>query len=155
MYCSIMECETYHKGIYEDEEEEELYNPQKPDYCPLKEIPEGKPYDLISRSVLLGEINNFAMRITGSANAMAITIMEETKKSIANMINEQPAAFDLNELMQQLEEYIAGDICAQRREDCITPYCERCGAAGAIGIVMDAMERKEVAEDGTADNDKR
>ena len=36
--------------------------------------------DLISRSALLKEINNFSIRITGSANAMAIAIMEETKK---------------------------------------------------------------------------
>ena len=47
--------------------------------------------DLIRRSVLLEEIGNFSMRITGSANAMAITIMEETKKSIAKMVDEQPA----------------------------------------------------------------
>ena len=44
------------------------------------------------------------MRITGSANAMAITIMEETKKSIAKMIDEQPTAYDVDKVVEQLEK---------------------------------------------------
>ncbi|MEY8265112.1 hypothetical protein AALA79_01845 [Lachnospiraceae bacterium 64-25] len=60
--------------------------------------------DLISRSALLEEINNFSMRITSSVNATAITIMEETKKSIAKMIDEQPTAYDLDKVMERLEE---------------------------------------------------
>ena len=60
--------------------------------------------DLISRSALLEEINNFSMRITGSANAMAITIMEETKKSIAKMIDEQPTAYDVDKVVEQLKK---------------------------------------------------
>ena len=50
--------------------------------------------DLIRRSVLLKEINNFSMRITGSVNARAITIMEETRRSIVKMVEEQPAAYE-------------------------------------------------------------
>lgn len=42
VYCSILECTTYQSEIYEDEEEEELYNSKKPDYCPLKEVPRKK-----------------------------------------------------------------------------------------------------------------
>lgn len=61
--------------------------------------------NLISRSVLLEEINNFSMRIPGSVNAMAITIMEETKKSIAKMIDEQPTAYDVNKVVEKLEEH--------------------------------------------------
>lgn len=60
--------------------------------------------DLISRSVLLEEINNFSMRIAGSVNAMAITVMEETKKSIAKMINEQPNAYDVDKVIERLSE---------------------------------------------------
>ena len=56
--------------------------------------------DLISRSALLEEINNFSMRITGSANAMAISIMEETKKSIAKMVDEQPTAYDVDKVVE-------------------------------------------------------
>lgn len=59
--------------------------------------------DLISRSALLEEINNFSMRITGSANAEAITIMEETKKSIAKMVDEQPTAYDVDKVVERLE----------------------------------------------------
>lgn len=42
VYCNILECTTYQKGIYEDEDEEELYNDKKPDWCPLKNVPEKK-----------------------------------------------------------------------------------------------------------------
>lgn len=52
--------------------------------------------DSISRSALLEEINNFSMRITGSANAMALVIMDETKKSIMRMVEEQPAVYDID-----------------------------------------------------------
>lgn len=63
--------------------------------------------DLISRSALLKEINNFSIRITGSANAMAIAIMEETKKSIVKMIDEQPTAYDnMCKIMEQLENCV-------------------------------------------------
>lgn len=59
--------------------------------------------DLISRSALLEEINNFSMRITGSANAMALVIMDETKKSIMRMVEEQPTAYDVDKVVERLE----------------------------------------------------
>lgn len=62
--------------------------------------------DLISRSALLEEINNFSMRITGSANAMALVIMDETKKSIMRMVEEQPTAYDVDKVVEQMEEYV-------------------------------------------------
>ena len=58
--------------------------------------------DLISRSALLEELNNFSMRITGSHNAAEITIMKETKKSIARMIDEQPTARDVDKVVERL-----------------------------------------------------
>ena len=36
------------------------------------------------------------MRITGSANAMALVIMDETKKSIMRMVEEQPSVYDID-----------------------------------------------------------
>ena len=48
VYCNILECTTYQKGIYEDEDEEELYNSKKPDWCPLKAVPEKKKYEALS-----------------------------------------------------------------------------------------------------------
>ena len=60
--------------------------------------------DLISRSALLEEINNFSMRVTGSANAMALVIMDETKKSIMRMVDEQPDVYDVDKVVERLEE---------------------------------------------------
>lgn len=60
--------------------------------------------DLISRSALLEEINNFSMRVTGSANAMALVIMDETKKSIMRMVEEQPDVYDVDKVVERLEE---------------------------------------------------
>lgn len=60
--------------------------------------------DLISRSALLEEINNFSMRVTGSANTMALVIMDETKKSIMRMVEEQPDVYDVDKVVEQLEE---------------------------------------------------
>lgn len=60
--------------------------------------------DLISRKALLEEVNNFYMKITGSANAMAIMIMEETKKSIVRIIDEQPAIYDVDKVCKKINE---------------------------------------------------
>lgn len=69
--------------------------------------------DLISRSALLEEINNFSMRITGSANAMAIAIMEETKKSIVKLIDEQPTTYDVDKVGERLEDYLFEKYCVE------------------------------------------
>ena len=74
--------------------------------------------DLISRSALLEEINNFSMRITGSTNAMAITIMEETKKSIAKMIDEQHTAYDMDKIIEQIRDNVG---------DCNLDGCKKLG----------------------------
>lgn len=59
--------------------------------------------DLISREALLEELDSFSLKIGGSANAMALVVMDETKKSIAKMIENQPTAFDLESVIQQIE----------------------------------------------------
>lgn len=50
--------------------------------------------DLISRRELLEGLKDFRMLITGSANAMALTVMDETKKSIMRIIEEQPTIYE-------------------------------------------------------------
>ena len=59
----------------------------------------------IDADMLMEEVNHFSMRITGSANGMAITIVEETKKSIAKMIDEQPTVYEVDKVIETLEEY--------------------------------------------------
>ncbi len=59
----------------------------------------------IDADMLIEEVNNFSMRITGSANGKRITIMEETKKSIAKMIDEQPTVYEVDKVIETLEEY--------------------------------------------------
>lgn len=59
---------------------------------------------LIDADLLLEELNRFYMRITGSANAMALMEMDETKKSIAKMVDEQPTAYDVDKVVNRLEE---------------------------------------------------
>lgn len=57
---------------------------------------------LIDADRLSEELNNFSMRITGSANALALSVMYETKKSIAKIIDEQPTAYDVEKIMAKL-----------------------------------------------------
>lgn len=90
--------------------------------------------DLISRSALMEELNNFSMRITGSANAEAITIMEETKKSIAKMVDEQPTAYDVDKVAERLEG-LAG--CAESKA---AEYDEK----GNVGV-MDMWDARAEA----------
>lgn len=60
--------------------------------------------DLISRKALLEELKEFKMSITGSANAMALTMMDETKKSIMRIVDEQPTVYDKEKIVNRLEE---------------------------------------------------
>lgn len=62
--------------------------------------------DLISRKALLEELKEFKMSITGSENAMALMVIDETKKSIMRIIDMQPTALDMADIMAQLERCI-------------------------------------------------
>lgn len=95
---------------------------------------------LIDADILLEEINGFSTRITGPANAMALVIMDETKKSIMKMVDEQPIVYDVDKVVERLEEYAHGRVCMTHEYGC--PYiandnvsCENCGAIGALEIV--------------------
>lgn len=76
---------------------------------------------LIDADLLLEELNRFSMRITGSANAMALAVMYETKKSISKMVGEQPTAYDVDKTVKRLEvnsEYMSDELFI-RTEDAI------------------------------------
>lgn len=94
---------------------------------------------LIDADKLLEELNGFSMRITGSANALALSVMYETKKSIAKIVDEQETAYDMDKVVEQVEEYAHSGIC-KSHNGC--PYrnnenmnCENCGAMGTLEIV--------------------
>lgn len=60
--------------------------------------------DYISRKALLEELDGLSLRIGGSANAMALTIMDETKKAIREIIKDRPAASPLEGVIGKLRE---------------------------------------------------
>lgn len=60
--------------------------------------------DLVSRKALLEELKEFKMSITGSENAMALMVMDETKKSIMRIVDEQPTVYDKEKVVERLEE---------------------------------------------------
>lgn len=98
--------------------------------------------DLISRSTLLEEINNFSMKITGSANSMAITIMEETKKSIAKMIDEQPTVYDVDKVVERLESELS--LSDKEKERCVKEnplqFDESKGYARGIAVALEIVK---------------
>lgn len=68
---------------------------------------------LIDADKLLEELNGFSMRITGSANALALSVMHETKKSIAKMIDEQETAYDVDKVCDKLDDYLFERYCVE------------------------------------------
>lgn len=58
---------------------------------------------------------------------------------ILEMIDEQPTAFDKNEVMKELKEYAEGDMCDNYKHcpyiDNPDIHCENCGALGTLDIV--------------------
>lgn len=65
--------------------------------------------DLISRSALLEELKDFRMTITGSANAEALMVMDETRKSIMRMVEEQPTAYNTEKVIEQIDGIMEDD----------------------------------------------
>lgn len=59
--------------------------------------------DLISRKALLEELKDFK-NVDCFANAMALTVMDETKKSIMRIIDEAPTAYDVDRGIEQLKK---------------------------------------------------
>lgn len=96
--------------------------------------------DLISRKALLEELEEFRMLITDSANAMALTVMDETKKSIMRIIDEQPTVYNKEKVLDQLEK--CRDIMLSPvskncfEEECKYNDCTVCVFEKAIRIVQ-------------------
>ena len=59
---------------------------------------------LIDADELLKELDVFSMRILGHANDLAFSIMNETKKSIIRIIEEQPTAYNVDKVVEYLKE---------------------------------------------------
>ncbi len=78
--------------------------------------------DLISRRELLEELKDFRMSITGSTNATAFVIMDQTKKSIMKIIEEQPIAYDVDKVIKSInkigQKYCDSVECENNCEDC-------------------------------------
>lgn len=78
--------------------------------------------DLISRRELLEELKDFRMSITGSANTTAFVIMDQTKKSIMKIIEEQPIAYDVDKVIKSInkigQKYCDSVQCENNCEDC-------------------------------------
>lgn len=96
--------------------------------------------DLISRKALLEELEKFTMLITGSANAMALMVMDETKKSIMRIIDEQPTVYDKNKVLEQLEK-CRNIMLSPVSENCFGVECKHkdctvCVFEKAISIVQ-------------------
>lgn len=56
------------------------------------------------KKALLEELKEFKMSITGSKNAMALMVMDETKRSIMRIVAEQPTVYDKEKVVERLEE---------------------------------------------------
>lgn len=91
--------------------------------------------DLISRSALIGVISKMSFDF-GNDTDDTETIIEMVNESI----NNQPTAYDVDKVVEELEKYATSTICNNHKSGC--PYrdngnilCENCGALGAIDIV--------------------
>ena len=82
--------------------------------------------DLISRSALM--------------QALRGNVLVDVTSNLEQAIAEQPTAYDLDKVIEDLEEYAHSDICGSCRscrtlDDSDDIECENCGALGALEIV--------------------
>ena len=63
--------------------------------------------DLISRKAVMEEIESLTVRITGlrSGKGALAEFMREYKKSVLRIIDEQPVAYDVDAVVEQLEKH--------------------------------------------------
>lgn len=75
--------------------------------------------DLISRKALMEEIDSLTMSITGlrAGKGVLIKFMEEYKKSVLKCIDEQPTAYNVNAVREELEEELK--LSDNEKERCI------------------------------------
>ena len=62
-----------------------------------------------------------------------------TSKDVEALVNEQPTAYELDKVMEDLEKYAYSDICSAcprcRNFNVEDIRCEQCGALGALELV--------------------
>lgn len=75
--------------------------------------------DLISRKALIEEIQSFRCYITGLRNGKGVLAhaADEYRKSILQIIDEQPAAFDKEKVIEELENYLFEKYCVEGDEN--------------------------------------
>ena len=99
---------------------------------------------LIDADLLLEELNSFSMKITGSANAMALMVMGETKKSIAKMVDNQPTAYDVDEKVKQMEEKVKSYRDPASSDPGFRKYCN--GIATGFRYAIDIVTGGDKSE---------
>ena len=92
--------------------------------------------DLISRSALIDVLRNWADRNAERGYYTAYDMVQEC----IEVVKERPTAYDVDKVVEQLEEYSSGDVCSRFSGGC--PYlnnpdvhCEHCAVMMAIEIV--------------------
>ena len=82
--------------------------------------------DLISRSALMQSLRN--------------NVLVDVTPNLEQAIEEHPTAYNVDKVVERLEEYAHSSICKTHEHGC--PYltndgvsCENCGAIGALEIV--------------------
>lgn len=93
---------------------------------------------LIDADELLKELESNKLQPTKDTNGF-IDGWCEGFNTVVDMIRNQPTAFNMEKVVEQLEQYANGKVCDMHR---YCPYidndniaCENCGALGAIDIV--------------------
>lgn len=94
--------------------------------------------DLISRSAVMKEIESLSMRITGlrAGKGVLVEVMNEYKKSVLRIIDEQPTAYDVEEVVQQFKK-IAG--C---NTECAKTFYEGMGCEACMWNAMMLLIRQ-------------
>lgn len=73
--------------------------------------------DLISRSALIKEIEGMYLSISGirSGKGILLKMMEAYKKYILDVINEQPTAYDVDKVVEELRKESYQEFCDSPR----------------------------------------
>lgn len=102
--------------------------------------------DLISRSALKEEIESLTMIITGlrSGKSMFRDFMNEYKKSVLRIVDEQPTAYNVGKVVEQL------DANAQKMSEAkaIRPYAKSSPADHRYYKAISVKKAKEIVKAG-------
>lgn len=102
--------------------------------------------DLISRSMVMDYLREEQANVTmekykrGFVSADVCDGMSSAIEAFMNFIIQMPVAYDIDNIIKDLEEYARSDICNSCRscrtlDDIDNIECENCGALGALEIV--------------------